>query len=90
MGVTWESADFVDYYYGVRPGEATAERPAFDGDAATNRFVGLASRYRLTKRLGLFALVRHTWLDDTITASPIVDTDNDYSGVLAVTYAFGI
>ena len=90
VGVIWESADFVDYYYGVRPGEATADRPAFEGDAATNRFVALAGRYRLTKRLGLFALVRHTWLDDTITDSPIVDSDTNYSGVLAVTYAFGI
>jgi len=89
-GVTWQSADFVDYYYGVRDGEARPGRPAYTGEAATNRFVGASARLRLAKRWGVFALVRHTWLDDPITASPIVDSDTDSSGVLAVTFAFGV
>lgn len=90
VGVVWESADFVDYYYGVRPGEATADRPAYAGDAAINPFAALAARYRLSKRWGLFGLVRHTWLDQPVTDSPIVDSATNNSGVLAVTFAFGV
>lgn len=86
-GVTWESADFVDYYYGVRPAEARPDRPAYEGRAAANPFVGAGARLRLGGQWGLFAYVRHTWLDDAVTDSPIVDRDTVYSGVLAVTYA---
>ncbi|MEF8793023.1 MipA/OmpV family protein [Thiohalorhabdus sp.] len=88
-GIQWQSRDFVNYYSGVRSDEARAGRQAYTGKAATNPFVGASTRVRLGKKWGIFALVRHYWLDEGITDSPIVDTRTDYSGVLAVTRAFG-
>lgn len=88
-GIQWQSGDFVAYYYGVRPGEARGDRSAYNGGAATNPFVGASARLRLGQRWGVFALVRHYWLDDAITDSPIVDSRTDYSGVAALTRAFG-
>jgi outer membrane protein len=89
-GVEWQSAAVVDYYYGVAGDEARAERPAFAGEAAFNPFVAAAARLRLDRRWGLFAYVRHAWLDDAVRDSPIVDRGTVYSGVLAVTAAFGM
>lgn len=88
-GIQWQSPDFVTYYYGVRPEETRTGRPAYDAGAAANPFLGASARLRLGKRWGVFALVRHYWLDESVTASPIVDSRTDHSGVLAVTRAFG-
>ncbi|SCY40685.1 MipA/OmpV family protein [Thiohalorhabdus denitrificans] len=88
-GMEWASGPFVDYYYGVRPEEARAGRPAYTGTAAWNPYVALVGRARLTGRWGLFAYLRHSWLDDAITDSPIVDRSTSYSGILAISYAFG-
>jgi len=88
-GIQWQSRDFVDYYYGVHPAEARAGRPAYTGKAAFNPFVGASARVRLGKRWGLFALVRHHWLDGGITDSPIVDSRTDRSGILGITRGFG-
>ncbi|MFP4614809.1 MAG: MipA/OmpV family protein [Thiohalorhabdus sp.] len=88
-GLEWASAAFVDYYYGVRPGEVRPGRPAYSGAAAWSPYVSLTGRMRLAGRWGLFAYLRHTWLEDAITDSPIVDRTTVYSGVVAVSYAFG-
>ncbi|MFA9459751.1 MipA/OmpV family protein [Thiohalorhabdus methylotrophus] len=88
-GVEWASDRFVDYYYGVRPGEARAGRPAYSGQDAWSPFVALVARVRLTGRWGAFTYLRHSWLDEPVTDSPIVDRATVYSGVVAVSYAFG-
>lgn len=88
-GIQWQSRDFVDYYYGVRSDETRGDRPAYTGRAAANPFVGASARVRLGKRWGLFALVRHYWLDGAVTDSPIVDSRTDHSGILAITRGFG-
>ena len=88
-GLQWQSANFVDYYYGVRASEARPDRPAYTGQAAFNPFLGASVRWRLGGRWGVFALARHAWLDSAITDSPIVDRGTDNSGVLALTYALG-
>ena len=89
VGVTWQSRDFVGYYYGVRPGEARATRPPYSGTAALNPFIGTTIRYQLAGRWGLFTFLRHTWLDSAITDSPLVDTNTDISGGFAVTIGLG-
>lgn len=88
LGVEWEGADFVDYYYGVRPGEARSGRPGYDGRAAANPYAALRVRYSFNRHWGVFTYLRHSWLDEAITDSPIVGKSTVYSGVAAVTYSF--
>ncbi|HKL78163.1 MAG TPA: MipA/OmpV family protein [Gammaproteobacteria bacterium] len=88
VGLEWEGPDYVAYYYGVRPAEGRPGRPAYDGRGALNPYIGVQARYGFGGHWGLFAYLRHRWLDDAITDSPIVAGDTVYSGVVAVTYSF--
>jgi outer membrane protein len=87
-GMRWKSENLVDYYYGVRPGEALPGRPAYEGEEALDPFVRLAVRRRLTQRWSLLAAVQYEWLNSEITDSPIVDSDYQASFIAGVLYAW--
>ena len=55
--VAAELADkkYVDYYYGVRASEATAQRPAYDGRSTINFEGGLRTVFMLTPWNSIFA-----------------------------------
>lgn len=63
-GVTWKSAQLVDYYYGVAD---------YEGDAALNAFAKLGFSYPLSERWALNAFVHYEHLGSGITDSPIVN-----------------
>src|SRR5690242_2967765 len=42
LGLRWESANLVNYYYGVSPAEAIPGRPAYSPGAATDPFVDIS------------------------------------------------
>jgi outer membrane protein len=67
------SASLNDYYYGVRPEEARADRPAYEADAGATPELGVRLFYRLTQRWTLLAGVSAARLPDTVRASPIVE-----------------
>ena len=46
IGAEYQSSRYVDYYYGVRPGEATAARAAYAGKSSWSPELGLLVRYR--------------------------------------------
>ena len=62
--------DLNNYYYGVRPEEARAERPAYVAQNGITPEVGLYAAYQLSTRWRLFATVAR--LPDTVAASPVV------------------
>ncbi len=72
IGVEWQNSERVDYYYGVRPGEALAFRPAYAGTAAVNASAGLAGAYRLSRSWSLLGGVFTTRYGSGIVDSPIV------------------
>ena len=87
VSLRWQSDDLVDYYYGVRPGEALPGRPAYQGDAAVlPEFAVLATR-PFGERWQFFARVGHTWLPGEITDSPLVDDDRRTSVLVGLGYA---
>lgn len=86
VGVEWQSSDVVDYYYGVRPGEALPERPAYQAGSAFNPSATLLARYRLTERLDLVTIARGELLDGEITSSPIVDRDWSWFGLVGLSW----
>lgn len=89
IGLVWQSSNFVDYYYGVTPDEATPDRPAFSGHAAVNLNSSLFAYYYLNMRIRLTGYVRVQRLDNEISDSPIVDKARGIFGLLGITYRFG-
>ncbi|MDX5406073.1 MAG: MipA/OmpV family protein [Chromatiaceae bacterium] len=83
VGVSYSSSKLVDYYYGVRQSEATADRPAYRAGAAVNYHTGLALSTPVffggMTRLG----VEYHWYDNNIANSPLTDRDSGVSAFLA-------
>lgn len=84
----WQSADLVDHYYGVEPAEARPGRPAFAPGAAPVFGAGVQAFWFGPGRWDLFAFVRQEWLGGDVGDSPIVASDDQWSGLVAVTYRF--
>ncbi|WP_321804140.1 MipA/OmpV family protein [Burkholderia sp. BCC1993] len=72
VGANWWSAKYVDYYYGVRPWEARAWRPAYTGESTWNVSVGTRASYRITRQQMVGIDVGATRLGNSVTESPIV------------------
>ncbi|RMA43449.1 MipA/OmpV family protein [Rhodophyticola porphyridii] len=87
-GLTWQSEDLAGYLYGVRPSEATGTRPAYRPDAAVIPFVGVSTAFPITDSAAIFATAQASFLDDTITDSPIVDEDRLYSANIGIQFNF--
>ncbi|TWC71598.1 MipA/OmpV family protein [Herbaspirillum sp. SJZ099] len=73
LGINWMSSDYVDYYFGVRQNEATAQRAAYQGSSTANLVGGLRTGYSLTPSQSLFLDVHVTRYGSGITDSPLVD-----------------
>jgi len=86
VGVKWQSADTVDYYYGVKNSEATATRAAYKGKSATTPYVGVAGQGNITKNLTFNTSAIYMKAPDEITDSPIVDKDHDIQINAGLTY----
>ena len=88
IGVNYQDSNYVDYYYGVRPEEATAFRSAYNGDGALNTEIRIAVSTRQffkgMTRLELGA----TFFDDSISDSPLTDDDTSLSAMLVYTRFF--
>ncbi|WP_169924103.1 MipA/OmpV family protein [Sulfurifustis variabilis] len=72
LGVERQSDELVDYYYGVRPSEATSFRPAYDGRATVNVTLGLTGAYLLNRGWSLLGAFHATRFGDGVADSPIV------------------
>jgi len=64
-GLTWKSAELVDYYYGVEG--------FYVADAALNPFVKLAYTRPLSERWTFNAFAHYEYLGDSVADSPIID-----------------
>lgn len=87
IGITWQDAKLVDYYYGVRAPEAIAGRALYTGTAATNYRVGLA----ISKPLfggSIRANIGYHFYHKAITNSPLVDKNSDANLFLSYTHFF--
>lgn len=88
LGVSWKSAELVDYYYGVRHSEARPGRSAYRGGAAINPYARMNLAYSLNRNWLLIGGFDITLLDDTVADSPIIDRDYQLGVFGAVLYAF--
>ena len=88
VGVVWRSADYNDYYYGVRLSEATDARPAYDPGDSLEWFARLLLRYTLTAHWSLAGAVRFEAFSSEVRDSPIVDRDYLTTTIVGVNYLF--
>jgi len=87
IGAQWVSANRVDYYWGVRPDEATPTQPAYAGREAFTETARLTGFYIINRSWTAFAGVQATVFGPGITDSPIVTrhvTSRGYLGVARV------
>lgn len=89
-GITasWPSDDLVDYYYGVRADEATADRPAYSGGSVMNASASIDATYSLAPRWDVVGGAEYTRLGDEITDSPIIAKDYEAIMYGAIVYRF--
>ena len=88
IGIEWQSDDMVDYYYGVKPSEATSYRAAYSGDDALNIPVTLDFYMGLSEEWLLVTSFKFNFLDDEITDSSIVEEDFTFTSIIAITRMF--
>jgi outer membrane protein len=88
VGPKWETARRVNYYYGVRPEEATPERPAYRGEGTLSWELSVSAMYRPRYRWSVFASWNRTALGDAIRRSPTVARKSISGFVLFVTRDF--
>lgn len=73
VGVTWQSNNLTDYYYGVERDEVTGSRPYYSAGDAWNPFVSLTTQYYFTEKWSSLVMLSYEWLDNEISDSPIVN-----------------
>ncbi len=82
VGISYSDSKLVDYYYGVRLNEATANRMPYSAKSAFNYNAGVSLSNPLfggMARLG----VEHHWYDSSISDSPLTDRDTGLSAFLS-------
>lgn len=83
LGASYLSDKLVDYYYGVRPEEATLNRAAYQAGSTVNYHTGLALSTPILfggmTRLG----IEHHWYGSSIADSPLTDRDTGFSVILS-------
>ena len=89
VSYVYQDQNLSNYYYGVSEAESRPDLPAYSADHATILRVGMNTSYQLSPRLRLYANVSIDQLDDTVTASPLVDEDFVPSAMMGVFYEFG-
>ena len=82
IGVSYADSNLVDYYYGVRLDEATANRLSYRGSSALNYNTGLSLSNPLLGGMARLS-IEHHWYDSSISNSPLTDRDTGVSAFLS-------
>ena len=85
---TWLDESYVDYQYGIRANEATAERQAYSGDSTINIELGLRTAYLFNRQSSIFIDASIISLGDEIKDSPLVDSSTENRLMFAYLYKF--
>lgn len=77
LAVHWNDHASVDYYYGVRPGEALPGRPAYSASSATHAELGLRTTYSWAPPHAAYLDLGTTRLGRAVRHSPLVDRSSE-------------
>lgn len=93
LGASYASSDYMDAYFSVTPGQSlasVARLSAYDADAGIKDvYLGFSADVPLAERWTLKLNARYSRLLGDAADSPIVESENQFSGGLGVTYRFG-
>jgi outer membrane protein len=85
FGLSYKSADLNDYYWGVRPSEASPALPAYEAGAGINVRARLNANYYFSRNWMVMLSAEYERLNDEAAGSPIVVDQ----GVLGYFAGFG-
>lgn len=88
--LVYESADFVNYYYGVKASEQdlSLNRPTFTPGAGLQLGAQMYAKYPFTKKLSALVNARIDKVPTSASNSPLLDTNYIYSGLVSLIYTF--
>lgn len=75
LGLSWKSAEVMEYYYGVTHGEASARRPAYRPDSGASPFVRLTWSRPVSQTWRWLGSVQLEHLSSAVRDSPLVNED---------------
>ena len=84
--LTYLSAAYSNYYFGISPAEATPVHPAYAPGSAVNTWVGLTLGYAVAARWLLTTTVGLEAFDSAISDSPIVARDRRWRASVGLAY----
>ncbi len=89
-GLDWRSKAYVDYYYGVSPGEAASNGriAAYAPGGAMSPLAGVLAEYELTDSMKLVGYLRRRWLPASVTDSPLVNRGTLDTAFIGVAWKF--
>jgi outer membrane protein len=88
VGMRYQTRSMVDYYYGVRDGEALAGRSVYAPHGEVNPFVDVIFSCGISKDLVIVMMLGIESLGSEIRKSPIVDESYVLSAGAGLTYRF--
>lgn len=81
-----KSANYSNYYYGVKNSEATTYRHAYQPGATETYSASMLTMYYVNKKLYLLLSLSYEFLNSKITDSPIINKDGRFSSYIGVAY----
>jgi len=86
---TYQSADFTNYYYGVRRNEVlSSSHNYYSPNAGLQVGIQTYIKYPLTKKLSVFVNIKVDRLSDEASNSPLIQDKYIYSGLTSLIYTF--
>jgi outer membrane protein len=86
--LAWRDAKLNDYYYGVRPEEATPERAAYEPGAGLNLELGVLAAYRVSAGWQVLAGAGLTRWSSGVAGSPVLDARTQPYAMVGLMYGF--
>jgi len=88
VGVTYQSSNFMNYYYGVKKNEVSVNRPLYTPSAGLQFTVQTYVNYELTNSLDILLNARADFIPPSAQNSPLVNENIIYSGLVSLLYTF--
>jgi outer membrane protein len=88
LGANWQSDAVIDYYYGIRPSEASLEESIYRGEAGISGLFSVEYRYSLTENWTLRLHTSYRQLAKEIQRSPLINDDKVITGFIGGVYHF--
>ncbi|CAM4127981.1 MipA/OmpV family protein [Pseudoalteromonas byunsanensis] len=88
VGAQWQSQQLVDYYYGLRTTDSSDPRLYYQGRSSISPFLSMAYNHRINKHWQFKFNIKHTWLADGISDSPLLRDSGSSSIFIGGLYEF--